>query len=108
MHNIVEDYRTMHQLCVVSLSCPYPPCPYPPCLFPSLPLPRDDWLDNLQRAMTPLQLRTCLGELEAVIIPGFLTKEYVRHPRVVLGAYTSDQADPVGGVLGLPESSGAR
>lgn len=68
---------------------------------------RDDWLDNLQRASSPLQLRSCLGELESVIIPGFLTKEYVRHPRVVLGAYTSEQSSETG-TSSLPESSAAR
>ena len=54
---------------------------------------------HLQSASSPAQLRACLGELESALLPGFLTKEFVRFPRVVIGVFTAEpQAD-----AGAPE-----
>ncbi|KAG1674622.1 hypothetical protein FOA52_001871 [Chlamydomonas sp. UWO 241] len=65
---------------------------------------RPAWIAHLRAASTPGDLRGCLAELEAALLPGFLVKEFVRLPAVVPGVYVTSAS---AGASATPAPDGA-
>ncbi len=49
-------------------------------------------MERVGRASSPGELRSCLGELEVALLPGFLAKEFVRVPRIIKEIFVSEES----------------